>query len=114
MTEMTQNISGHKKQTPFLKKKNLKSLHVRIFILGIRQSTHKIEFIKAYYDEKYASIWKCYMMIFLHDAIGHVCDFEGPGWKHKKYKKSCIRVLPFFFFFFLLTCKSTQRGKKKN
>ena len=88
-------ISGHKKQTPFLKKKNLKSLHVRVFILGIRSQLIKLNLLRHIMTTNVhpfgnATWWYFYMM-----PSGHAILM---GVEHSKFKKSCIRVitLPFF------------------
>ena len=43
---MTQNIGTQKTDSLFEEKKNLKSLHVRVFILGIRSQLIKLNLLR--------------------------------------------------------------------
>ena len=90
-------ISGHTKQTPFWKK-NLKWLHVCVFILGIRSQLIKLNLLRHIRTKNMhpfgnATWWYFYMMPSGHAIWG--------GWNIKK--KSCIRVITLPFFLFLFT-----------
>ena len=79
-------ISGHKKPTPFLKK-NLKSLHVRVFILGIRSQLIKFNLLRHIRTKNIppfgnATWWYFYMMPSGHAILR--------GVEHKKKKKNHV------------------------
>ena len=93
-------------------KKSLKSLHVRVFILGIRSQLIKLNLLRLIRTKNMhpfgnATLWYFYMM-----PSGHAI-LRGVEHKKKKMYKSYHFTLFFVNTFFLkLTCKSTQSGKK--
>ena len=67
VTEMTQNIGTQKNRPLLKKKKNLKSLHVRVFILGIGSQLIKLNLLrhirtKNMHNFENATQWYVYIM----------------------------------------------------